>query len=49
MIGRSRAVSGGATETAFWALAAVALLGVIITLLLPKTQRTPGVVAEPQQ
>jgi MFS family permease len=49
MIGRIRAVSGGATETAFWALAAVALLGVIITLLLPKTQRTPGVVAEPQQ
>jgi MFS family permease len=47
MIGRIRAVSGGATETAFWVLAVVALLGAAITLFMPKTQRTPGVVAAP--
>ena len=46
LIGRIRAATGGASEAAFWALAAVALLGVAIILLLPKTQRTPGVVTQ---
>jgi MFS family permease len=46
MIGRIRTMSGGATEAAFWALAAIALLGVAITLLMPRTQRTPGVVTQ---
>ena len=46
LIGRIRAATGGASEAAFWALAAVALLGVAIILMLPKTQRTPGVVTQ---
>jgi nitrate/nitrite transporter NarK len=39
LIGRVRTLSGGANEAAFWALAAVALLGAAITLALPKTQK----------
>jgi len=38
LIGRIRAASGGANEVAFYALAAVAALGVVIVVLLPKTQ-----------
>jgi D-galactonate transporter len=39
LIGRVRTMSGGANEAAFWALASVALLGAVITLVLPKTQK----------
>jgi D-galactonate transporter len=39
LIGRIRAASGGANEVAFYALAAVATLGVVIVILLPKTQK----------
>ena len=39
LIGRVRTLSGGANEAAFWALAAVALLGAVITLALPKAQK----------
>ena len=38
LIGRIRTATGGASESAFYSLAAVALLGVIIILVLPKTQ-----------
>ncbi len=38
LIGRIRAASGGASEAAFYALAAVAALGVLIVIFLPKTQ-----------
>jgi MFS family permease len=46
LIGRIRTMSGGASEAAFWTLAGVAALGVAIILLLPKTQRNPGVVTQ---
>ena len=46
LIGRIRTASGGANEAAFYTLAGVALLGVIITLVLPKTQ--PKVVSQTQ-
>ena len=46
LIGRIRTATGGASETAFYTLAAVALLGAIIILVLPKTQ--PKVVTQPQ-
>jgi predicted MFS family arabinose efflux permease len=39
LIGRIRTATGGASEAAFYTLAAVALLGVVITLLLPGTER----------
>jgi MFS family permease len=39
LIGRIRMVTGGATEAAFFTLAAVALLGALIIVLLPGTQR----------
>jgi D-galactonate transporter len=39
LIGRIRMVTGGASEAAFFALAAVALLGALIILFLPGTQR----------
>ena len=39
MIGRIRTANGGATEAAFYTLAAVALLGALIILLLPRTER----------
>jgi MFS family permease len=38
MIGRIRTATGGATEPAFYTLAAVALLGALIILFLPRTQ-----------
>jgi MFS family permease len=38
MIGRIRTATGGSSEAAFYALAAVALLGAVVTLVLPKTQ-----------
>ena len=38
LIGRIRTATGGASEAAFYTLAAVALLGAIIILVLPKTQ-----------
>ena len=39
MIGRIRTATGGASEAAFYTLAAVALLGALIILLLPRTER----------
>jgi MFS family permease len=39
LIGRIRTMSGGAAEVAFLALATVAAVGAVITILLPKTQR----------
>ena len=39
LIGRVRTMSRGANEAAFWALAAVALSGAVITLVLPNTQK----------
>jgi MFS family permease len=39
MIGRIRTATGGATEAAFFVLAAVALLGALIILFLPRTER----------
>jgi MFS family permease len=39
MIGRIRTATGGAAEAAFFTLAAVALLGALVILLLPRTQR----------
>jgi MFS transporter, ACS family, tartrate transporter len=41
LVGRVRAMSGGANEAAFWTLAAAAVLGIIIILMLPATQRRP--------
>jgi nitrate/nitrite transporter NarK len=38
LIGRIRTATGGASEAAFYTLAAVALLGAIIILVLPRTQ-----------
>jgi D-galactonate transporter len=43
MIGRIRTATGGATEAAFFALAAVALAGALIILLLPRTQPNAAV------
>ena len=40
LIGRVRNLSGGATESAFWALAAIAAVGVIITLVISREQPT---------
>jgi D-galactonate transporter len=39
LIGRIRMATGGSSQAAFYTLAAVALVGVVITLLLPKTER----------
>jgi nitrate/nitrite transporter NarK len=39
LIGRVRTAFGGASEAAFLTLAAAALIGVLIVLLLPRTQR----------
>ncbi|MFO1319811.1 MAG: MFS transporter [Burkholderiales bacterium] len=44
MIGRLRAATGS-SEAAFWALAGFGLLGAIIVLTLPRTQRSPGSVS----
>ena len=40
LIGRVRNLSGGATEAAFWALAAIAAVGVIITLVISREETT---------
>jgi nitrate/nitrite transporter NarK len=40
LIGRVRNLSGGASESAFWALAAIAAVGVIITLVIAREQPT---------
>jgi MFS family permease len=42
MIGRIRTATGGASEAAFYTLAAVALLGAIVILVLPRTQVKPA-------
>jgi ACS family tartrate transporter-like MFS transporter len=39
LIGRIRTATGGSSEAAFFTLAAVALIGVLIILFLPKTQK----------
>jgi sugar phosphate permease len=49
MIGRIRAATGGHNEAAFYALAAVALLGALIILLLPRTEPVATVASEPQR
>jgi D-galactonate transporter len=46
LIGRIRTATGGASEAAFYTLAAVAFLGAIIILVLPRTQ--PKAVPQPQ-
>jgi D-galactonate transporter len=46
LIGRIRTATGGASEAAFYSLAAIALLGAIIIIVLPKTQ--PKSVTQPQ-
>ena len=45
LIGRIRTATGGASEAAFYTLAVVALIGVAIILLLPRTQQTAVSVA----
>jgi MFS family permease len=40
LIGRIRTATGGSTEAAFYTLSAIALLGVLIILFLPGTQRS---------
>jgi MFS family permease len=47
LIGRIRTATNS-TEAAFYTLAAVALLGALIILLLPRTQRTPAQTAVPE-
>jgi D-galactonate transporter len=39
LIGRIRMATGGSSQAAFYTLAAVALVGIVIILLLPKTER----------
>ena len=43
LIGRIRMATGGSSQAAFYTLAAVALVGVVIILLLPKTERKSAV------
>jgi len=43
LIGRIRTATGGASEAAFFTLAAVAAVGVVIILLLPKTENRAAV------
>lgn len=45
LIGRIRMATGGASEAAFFTLAAVALLGAIITIALPGTQKKAATAA----
>lgn len=42
LIGRVRAVSGGSSEAAFFALAAIGLLGFLVIVFLPKTETRNG-------
>ncbi len=46
MIGRIRTATGGAAETAFFTLAAVALLGAVIILRLPRAKRSADTALE---
>jgi MFS family permease len=46
LIGRIRTMTGGASEAAFWTLSVVAVIGIAIILMLPKTERTPGTVTQ---
>jgi MFS family permease len=39
LIGRIRTMSGGASEAAFLALAAIAVVGAVITIAIPNTQK----------
>lgn len=48
LIGRIRTASGGASETAFFALAAVAFIGVLIVIFLPKTQSAAAATTPPR-
>ncbi len=47
LIGSLRTAAGGATGAAFFALAALALVGALIIILLPKTQHTQAVALTP--
>ena len=47
LIGTIRTAAGGATEAAFFALAALALVGALIIILLPKTQPAQAVATTP--
>jgi MFS family permease len=47
LIGTIRTAAGGATAAPFFALAAIALIGAVIIILLPKTQPAKAVVATP--
>jgi MFS family permease len=47
LIGTIRTAAGGATEAAFFTLAALALVGALIILFLPKTQPNQAMVATP--
>jgi MFS family permease len=47
LIGTIRTAAGGATAAPFFALAAVALVGALIIILLPKTQPAKAAVATP--
>jgi hypothetical protein len=40
LIGRIRAATGGSSQAAFYTLAAVALIGVLIIIFLPRTERS---------
>ncbi|HWA12368.1 MAG TPA: MFS transporter, partial [Burkholderiales bacterium] len=42
LIGRIRTATGGASEAAFYTLAGVALIGVLIIIFLPGTERKPA-------
>jgi MFS family permease len=46
LIGRIRMATGGSSEAAFFTLAAVAAIGVVITLLLPRTEKRVAVQAK---
>ncbi len=46
LIGRIRMATGGSSEAAFFTLAAVAAIGVVITLLLPRTEKRVEVQAK---
>jgi len=45
LIGTIRTAAGGAAEAAFWALAAIALVGALIVILLPRLHRAHPAVA----
>jgi nitrate/nitrite transporter NarK len=49
LIGTIRTAAGGATAAAFFALAALALVGALIIILLPKTEPGKAVAVAPDQ